>query len=61
MTLKQIQIFISVAKNESVTKAAQELYMTQPSVSLAIQEIEKEFGIVLFKRIQIIENGAMHL
>jgi DNA-binding transcriptional LysR family regulator len=61
MTLKQIQIFISVAKNESVTKAAQELYMTQPSVSLAIQEIEKEFGIVLFKRIKqrikITEDG----
>jgi len=44
------RIFCEVAKNHSFSKAAKELYMTQPAVSQAIMNLEKELGIRLFTR-----------
>ncbi len=52
MTIRHMKIFLKVCeKNNSITGAAKELYMTQPSVTLAVQEIEKYYGIRLFDRI----------
>lgn len=52
MTIRDMRIFVTVCKNgNNLSKAARELYMTQPSVSLAIQEMEQEYGIPLFDRI----------
>ena len=34
----------------SITKAAEELYVTQPTVSVAIRDLEIEFGVSLFSR-----------
>lgn len=50
MTLRHLKIFVSVCKHLSMTKAANELYMTQPSISQAIGELETEYGVVLFHR-----------
>ena len=52
MTLRHMKIFLTVCEQDnSVTRAAKVLYMTQPSVSLAIREIEKHYGVTLFDRI----------
>lgn len=51
MTLRNLQIFVAVADCLNMTKAAKKLYISQPSVSMAVSEIEKEYGIVLFERI----------
>lgn len=50
MTLKELQIFISVYENHSISKASERLYITQPSITRAIQKIENEVGSELFKR-----------
>jgi len=50
MTNSQIDFFLAVAKNLSFSKAAKELYTTQPTVSRQIQMLEKEWGILLFER-----------
>ncbi|WP_025784247.1 LysR family transcriptional regulator [Sporosarcina sp. D27] len=44
------RIFNVVSSNKSFSKAAQELYMTQPAVSQAISKLEKELDILLFHR-----------
>lgn len=51
MTLKHLKIFVSVYQNRSFTKAGQQLHIVQPSVSLAIKELETHYGITLFDRI----------
>lgn len=52
MTLRHIKIFLAVCEHEnSVTKAAEALFMSQPAVSLALKELEKYYGVLLFERI----------
>ncbi len=52
MNLRQLKIFIEVATNLNITKTAKKLFLAQPSVSLAIKELEEEYNILLFKRIK---------
>ena len=42
MTFRHLEIFMSVYQNQSITKASKELHISQPSVSLAIKELEEE-------------------
>jgi len=49
-TLKQLRIFSSVAKHCNYTLAAQELYLTQPAVSMQIKQLESLVGLSLFER-----------
>ncbi len=51
MTLRHLRIFITVYQQQSITKAAAELNMTQPAVTRAIQELEEHYGRPLFERI----------
>ena len=51
MTLDQLQIFLVVAQHLHFTRAAEALYITQPSVSAAIQSLEEQYGVKLFHRI----------
>ena len=51
MTLRHMRIFSAVYRCGSITKAAEALYLTQPSVSVAIQELEAHYGVRLFERI----------
>lgn len=50
MNLIQLKYFQTVSNFQSMTKAAEFLNITQPSLSLAIKELEKEFGVTLFRR-----------
>ena len=50
MTLIQLRYFCTASRCHSITKAAEELYVTQPTVSVAIRDLEIEFGINLFSR-----------
>ena len=50
MTLNQLRYFCTASRCHSITKAAEELYVTQPTVSTAIRDLEIEFGISLFYR-----------
>ncbi len=51
MTFRYLRIFEAVCRHMSITRAAQELYLSQPSVSLAIGELEKKYEVRLFDRI----------
>ena len=48
--LKQIRAFCQVVKSGNITRAAEKLYLSQPSVSLQLQALEREFGTTLFER-----------
>lgn len=50
MNLIQLKYFLKVCECGSVSGAAKALFISQPSLSGAIKELEKEFGVVLFKR-----------
>lgn len=50
MTLTQLNYFITIAEVKSINKAAEQLYVSQPSLTSAVQELEKELGITLFHR-----------
>jgi len=50
-TLHQLRIFLEVARFESVTKAAAEMYMTQPALSIQLRNFQNQFDIPLFDRI----------
>lgn len=51
MTLRHLRIFITVCDENSITAAAEKLYLTQPSVSISIKELELHFGQPLFERV----------
>lgn len=51
MTLHSLEIFVAVAKKCSMSDAAKELHIAQPTVSQAIAELEKEYGVLLFNRL----------
>ena len=48
--LQQLRGFCYAAKAQSVSKAAEQLFLSQPSVSLQIQALEREFKATLFER-----------
>ncbi|EET87520.1 transcriptional regulator, LysR family [Clostridium carboxidivorans P7] len=50
MNLKQLQYFRVLAQTEHYTRAAEKLYITQPSLSYSISELEREFGTQLFEK-----------
>ena len=51
MTLRHLRIFCAVCQHGSMSAAAQALFMTQPSVSQAIRELEAHCGTPLFERL----------
>lgn len=46
-TLHQLQIFLKIAEKQSVTKASEELYLTQPAVSIQLKNFQSQFPIPL--------------
>lgn len=50
MELKQLKYFLAVSNAKSFTRAADELYISQPSVTAAIKKLEDELGLILFDR-----------
>ena len=50
MTLTQLRYAIMVANSSSMNEAARNLFISQPSLSTAIKELEEEIGVELFRR-----------
>ncbi|NLU52589.1 MAG: LysR family transcriptional regulator, partial [Clostridiaceae bacterium] len=50
MTLQQLHYVITISEMGSFNKASEVLYIAQPSLTSAVQELEKELGIVIFSR-----------
>ena len=52
MEIHQIRYFLAVCEQLNFTQAARQCHVTQPSLTRAIQRLEKEFGGYLFRRDQ---------
>lgn len=50
ITIRQLQIFEAVAKSLSYTRAAEQLHLSQPAVSMQIKQLESEIEMPLFER-----------
>ncbi|MCO7261585.1 LysR family transcriptional regulator [Dickeya zeae] len=65
MNLKQLHYFKRLAEKQHYTEAAFSLNITQPSLSHAISELEKELGVTLFERhgrnVRITQSGQLFL
>lgn len=66
MTLRHMIIFRTVCESDyNSTKAAEQLHMTQPAISLAIKELEQYYGVRLFdrigRRLKITDSGKLFL
>lgn len=51
MDFKELQYVLSIAKNHNISKAARELYISQPSLSKYLRNLESNLGMKLFQRI----------
>ena len=64
-TLKQLHTFIEVARQRSVSRAAEKLFVTQPAVSMQIHQLEDAFGVPLIeplgRNIQLTQAGEAFL
>ena len=60
-TLRQLQVFSAVARHLSHSRAAEELHLSQPAVSMQIKQLEQSIGLPLFdqvgKQIHLTEAG----
>jgi len=52
MEFKQLEMFVAVAEERSVIRAAERVLRTQPAVSMALARLEEEVGTRLFHRIR---------
>jgi len=62
LTLRQLKVFEAVARHLNYTRAAEELHLTQPAVSMQVKQLEESLGVALFeqlgKRIHLTEAGT---
>ena len=65
MELSQIEQFVTIVKCGTLSKAAEELFISQPALSRSMQKFEQELGVPLFShgknRIELNENGKFAL
>ena len=65
MKLLQMRYFQTVCRYGSITKAAEELFVSQPTISFCLKELEEEFGVKLFhrrhNRLQLTVEGQFFL
>lgn len=63
MELRVLNYFLIVAREENITKAAQLLHLTQPTLSRQLMQLEEELGVQLFRRgkhsISLTEDGML--
>lgn len=50
-TLHQLQIFLAVARHHSVTRAAEEMFMTQPALSIQLKNFQNHFEVPLIEKV----------
>lgn len=51
LTLRQLRIFDAVARNQSFTRASEQLHLTQPAVSMQVKQLEETVGLPLFEQV----------
>lgn len=51
ITLRQLKVFAAVARNLSFTRAAEELCLTQPAVSMQVKQLENQLDVALFEQL----------
>ena len=51
LTLQQLRLFESVSRNASFTRAAEEMHLTQPAVSIQVKRLEEQVGLPLFEQV----------
>lgn len=51
LTLRQLEVFAAVARHLSYTRAAEELHLSQPAVSMQIRQLEEAAGLPLFEKL----------
>ncbi len=51
VTLRQLSVFASVARHLSFTRAAEELHLSQPAVSMQVRQLEEAVGLPLFEKL----------
>lgn len=65
ITIRQIKIFICAVKHMNFSKAAEELHVTAPAISLQIKEMEEDIGVTLFlregRRVELTSAGEYFL
>lgn len=63
METRVVKYFLTVAQTSNITKAAEQLHITQPTLSRQIMELEKELGVTLFNResrhLQLTKAGTL--
>ncbi len=63
MDIRALQYFLAVAREESITAAAEQLHMTQPPLSRALKDLEDELGVRLLirgtRKITLTEEGRL--
>ena len=63
MEFRVLQYFLAIAKEESISKAANYLHISQPTLSRQIKEMEEQLGTVLFirgsRKITLTEDGLL--
>jgi len=52
MDLRQLEYFQMVAKTKNITRAAEQLHVSQSTITLSIQKLEDELSVLLFDRSQ---------
>jgi len=62
MTIQQLKYVITISERGSLNRAAEELFVTQPSLTSAVRELERELGITVFNRggkgVSLTNDGA---
>ena len=65
MTLQQLRYIVEVAKSGTFMEAAKNLFLSQPSLTKSIKELEKEMGILIFDRtnkgVSVTKEGEIFL
>lgn len=57
ISIRQLEVFVTIASTGTVRAAAERLFVTQPAVSMALAELERQLNAQLFDR----ERGRLHL
>jgi DNA-binding transcriptional LysR family regulator len=63
MDVRDLEVFLSVAKHLNFTRAGEEVHLSQPSVSVRVRQLERDLGIKLFeqlgKKVALTEAGRL--
>jgi DNA-binding transcriptional LysR family regulator len=63
VSLHQLSVFRAMARHQSFSRAAEDLYISQPAVSAHVRELERLYGVELFepvgRRVRLTEAGSL--